>query len=92
MYLSPGLTPVAYSAAIITVTIALCLCFTASGNSLEVPEVYWYIAISEEFVLATNSLSKLHSSLSNVSSPISVSKFISEIREDFSGASISKFG
>ena len=40
MYLSPGLTRLR-SAAIITVTIALCLCFTASGNSLEVPEVLY---------------------------------------------------
>jgi hypothetical protein len=43
---SPGRMPVPYSAANISVTIARCVCLTASGSSRVVPEVYWNTARS----------------------------------------------
>ena len=41
---SPGRKPVPYSAATISVTIERCVCFTASGSSRVVPDVYWKMA------------------------------------------------
>ena len=60
-----------------TVTMARCRCRTASGRARVVPEVYWYIAMSEDAVQGLNpsgsprSASRKASSATTVRAPSS---------------------
>ena len=51
-----------------TVTIARCRCRTASGRARVVPDVYWYIPMSEAAVRASNVSGSRRSAARNASS------------------------